>query len=172
MTRCARSGTGPRAAAHSAASCRMCLLTAQRSRKVAAMKWGDVKDGVWTVPCGPREKGTGGKLTLPPLALAIIEAQPRYASNQYIFAGRGERPYRAWTRGKAALDAKLPPGMPQWQMHDLRRTARSLMSRAGVPSEHAERVLGHAIARRRGDLRSASVHRRKGRRAGAPRAAD
>jgi integrase len=30
-------------------------------------------------------------------------------------------------------------------MHDLRRTARSLMSRAGVQSEHAERVLGHAI---------------------------
>jgi hypothetical protein len=30
-------------------------------------------------------------------------------------------------------------------MHDLRRTARSLMSRAGVQSEHAERVLGDAI---------------------------
>jgi hypothetical protein len=30
-------------------------------------------------------------------------------------------------------------------LHDLRRTARSLMSRAGVPSEHAERVLGHII---------------------------
>ena len=29
---------------------------------------------------------------------------------------------------------------------DLRRTARSLMSRAGVNSDHAERVLGHKIA--------------------------
>ena len=30
-------------------------------------------------------------------------------------------------------------------LHDLRRTARSLMARAGVSSEHAERVLGHAL---------------------------
>ena len=32
-----------------------------------------------------------------------------------------------------------------WRLHDLRRTARSLMSRAGVQSEHAERVMGHVI---------------------------
>ena len=30
-------------------------------------------------------------------------------------------------------------------LHDLRRTARSLISRAGVPSDHAERALGHVI---------------------------
>lgn len=35
--------------------------------------------------------------------------------------------------------------MKPWTIHDLRRTARSLMSRAGVLSEHAERVMGHAI---------------------------
>jgi integrase len=35
--------------------------------------------------------------------------------------------------------------MPPWTLHDLRRTARSLMSRAKVPTDHAERVLGHVI---------------------------
>jgi integrase len=35
--------------------------------------------------------------------------------------------------------------MPRWTLHDLRRTGRSLMSRAKVPSDHAERVLGHVI---------------------------
>jgi len=35
-------------------------------------------------------------------------------------------------------------------LHDLRRSARSLMSRAGVPSDHAERVLGHVIGGVRG----------------------
>ena len=35
--------------------------------------------------------------------------------------------------------------IPHWTIHDLRRTARSLLSRAGVSSEHAERVLGHVI---------------------------
>jgi integrase len=35
--------------------------------------------------------------------------------------------------------------MPPWTLHDLRRTARSLMSRAGISSDHAERALGHVI---------------------------
>ena len=34
----------------------------------------------------------------------------------------------------------------RWTNHDLRRTARSLMSRAGVQPNHAERALGHVIA--------------------------
>ena len=35
--------------------------------------------------------------------------------------------------------------MPRWRLHDLRRTARSLMSRAKVPTDHAERALGHVM---------------------------
>ena len=45
---------------------------------------------------------------------------------------------------KATFDAKLPP-MPQWGLHDLRRTAKSLMARAGVRPDVSERVLGHAM---------------------------
>jgi integrase len=36
--------------------------------------------------------------------------------------------------------------MPGWTLHDLRRTARSLMSRADVRPDIAEKVLGHAVA--------------------------
>ena len=35
--------------------------------------------------------------------------------------------------------------IPHWIIHDLRRTARSLMSRAGVRPDIAERTLGHVI---------------------------
>jgi integrase len=35
--------------------------------------------------------------------------------------------------------------MAPWVLHDLRRTARSLMSRVGVQPHVSERVLGHAI---------------------------
>jgi integrase len=35
--------------------------------------------------------------------------------------------------------------MPHWTLHDLRRTARSLMAKAGVADNIAERVLGHTI---------------------------
>jgi hypothetical protein len=39
----------------------------------------------------------------------------------------------------------LPKHMKRWVLHDLRRTARSLMSRAGVQRDISERVMGHAI---------------------------
>ena len=126
---------------------RMCLLTAQRSRKVAAMTRADFSDeeGAWSVPKEPREKDTGGTLVLPEPALAIIRAQPQLASNPHVFAGRGAGPYRGFSAGKVEINAKLPPGTPGWTIHDLRRTARSLMSRAGIRPDIAERVMGHAI---------------------------
>jgi integrase len=129
-----------------AAIARLCLLTAQRSRKVASMKWEDIEDGVWSVPKEPREKDTGGALALPSSALAIIEKQARFASSPYVFPARGrEGPFCGFGSSKAAFDASLPEDTPGWTVHDLRRTARSLMARGGVLSEHAERVMGHAI---------------------------
>jgi integrase len=81
-------------------------------------------------------------LVLPPVAVEIIRSQPRMGDNPYIFAGRGNGPINGFSKSKKAFDAKLPT-MPQWQLHDLRRSARSLMARADVPENHAERVLGH-----------------------------
>ncbi len=126
---------------------RLALLTAQRSRKVVRMKWTDLDDNdVWTIPREPREKDTAGTLVLPDAARAIIRAQPRMGSNPYVLAGRGEGAFNGFSKSKATLDAKLLTSMPAWVIHDLRRTARSLMARAGVRPDIAERVLGHAIA--------------------------
>jgi integrase len=126
---------------------RMCLLTAQRSRKVSTMKWYDISvNGEWTIPTAPREKNTAGSLVLPTAALDIIRAQPRIGENPHVFASpQGEgKSLSGFSKAKATFDVKLPE-MPHWTLHDLRRTARSLMSRAKVSSEHAERVMGHAI---------------------------
>jgi integrase len=122
---------------------KLLLLTAQRKAKVGAMRWDDVADGVWTIRTEPREKGNPGQLTLPKMALDIIAQQPRIAGNPHIFPGRAGGSYGDWARGKTALDSKCK--MPAWVIHDLRRTARSLLSRAGVSFEHAERLLGHVI---------------------------
>ncbi len=108
------------------------------------MRWEDIKDGVWIIPSEKREKGNANELKLPKVALDIIEAQPRFASNPYVFAARGRTQLQNHTVAKAVFVAKLPE-MPQWQLHDLRRTARSLMSRAGVRPDIAERVLGHVM---------------------------
>jgi integrase len=125
---------------------RLLLLTAQRREKVVSMRRQDIAiDGTWTIPTEAREKGTPGELVLPEAALAIIRAQPQLGQNPYVLAGRGNGHINGYSKAKRQFDAKLPPGILQWQLHDLRRSARSLMSRAGVRPEVAERCLGHAL---------------------------
>ena len=122
------------------------LLTAQRRTKVAAMRWDDIDAaGVWHIPAEAREKGNAGALGLPTMARAIIDAQLRLGENPHVFAGRGDGHINGFSKAKRDLDSKLPADMPDWRLHDLRRSARSLMSRAGVRPDIAERVLGHAI---------------------------
>jgi integrase len=124
---------------------RLLLLTAQRRDKVVSMRWPDIAiDGTWSIPAEAREKGTAGELLLPPAALDIIRAQPHLGDNPYVLAGRANGHINGYSKAKRRLDARLP-GIPQWQLHDLRRTARSLLSRAQVRPDIAERVLGHAI---------------------------
>ena len=120
-----------------------CLLTAQRRAKVASMRWEDVQDGVWTIPEEPREKVNAGTLKLSKTALDIINAQPQIVGNPFVFAGRGKLAFNSFSQRKREMGAKLP--IPGWVVHDLRRTARSLMARAGVRPDIAERTLGHVI---------------------------
>jgi integrase len=123
------------------ASVRLLLLTAQRRAKVADLRWDDISpDGVWTIRTEEREKGNADALQLPQVALDIIGAQARFVGNPFVFSTRSAT---FSGRYKTIFDAQC--GVTGWRLHDLRRTARSLMSRAGVLSEHAERVLGHVI---------------------------
>jgi integrase len=137
---------------------RILLLTAQRRTKVATMRRSDIVDGVWTIAVQAREKGTAEKLRLPQMAIDILDAVPAIDGNDFVFpasregrrdgSGQDFGSYSAFGQGKAALDrlvAQELPDVPQWQLHDLRRTARSLMARADVRPDLAERVLGHAI---------------------------
>ena len=97
---------------------------------------------IWTIPSSAREKGTAGQLKLPALAVDIINSLPRILGNPYVFAGRGGF-FWGFSKSKRRLDELS--GVSDWVLHDCRRTARSLMARAGVMPHVAERVLGHAI---------------------------
>src|SRR5262249_40661398 len=79
-------------------------------------------------------------------AQGVVESAPRIG--RYVFTFDGKKPIGGFSKLKARLDDAC--GVKDWTLHDLRRTARSLMSRAGVPSDHAERCLGHVIPGVRG----------------------
>jgi integrase len=114
------------------------------------MRRGDIADGLWTIPAEAREKQNAGELPLSKMVLDIIKAQPRVEGNEFVFPGNGKLPMSGFSPLKKVLDEKIAEandGKPlaRWTLHDLRRTARSLMSDVGVPSDDAERVLGHKI---------------------------
>ncbi len=127
---------------------RLLLLTAARRTEVAAMTWGEITGNDWTIP---RERyKTGAEVTLPLSGSAkkLLASLPRIEGCEFVFTTGGRRPISGFSVFKLQFD--IACGVGNWRLHDLRRTARSLMSRAGVPSDHAERCLGHALAGIRG----------------------
>jgi integrase len=124
---------------------KLLLSLAQRRDKVLTMRRSAISpDGTWTIPKAPREKGTPNSLLLPPLALGIVRSMRPIAGNDFVFAGNGDG-HKAFNfaRDKTAFDDAC--GVQNWRLHDCRRTARSLMSKAGVRPDVAELVLGHAV---------------------------
>jgi integrase len=70
----------------------------------------------------------------------VLAGLPRLGP--YVFGPDGTRPLTSLSYFKRKLDEAS--GVTDYRLHDLRRTSRSLMSRAGVIREHAEECLGHA----------------------------
>jgi integrase len=124
---------------------RFLLLTGARRTEASAMTWDEIDGTDWTLPAARNKT----KLDLVrPLSKAAQEVMPVKAGRHVFSTDGGKTPVSGFSKFKAQLDKKS--GVTGWTPHDLRRTARSLMSRAGVPSDHAERCLGHVIGGVRG----------------------
>jgi len=124
------------------------LLTACRRDEAREITWDEIDGGVWLLPAARNKTKIDLVRPLSGAALKIIEAQPRIADCRFAFTATGGGPITSLSRSKRAFD--LTCGVTGWRLHDLRRTARSLMSRAGISSDHAERCLGHVIGGVRG----------------------
>jgi integrase len=132
------------------------LLTAQRLREVSRMRWEEVDSKAWVIPARRYKTGIEHAVPLTESVKGLLG--PRRKSGYVFSSDGGERSFSGFSKSKAALDAAIAvlrkrsgrSPMPAWSHHDLRRSARSLMSRAGVSSDHAERVLGHVIPGVRG----------------------
>jgi integrase len=120
---------------------RFALLCAQRREKIRQLRWGDLKDDTWVIRREHGEKGTPPQLKLPQLALDVLASQPRVGD--FVFRSRSYGPIGTSGFHKAEFDKVC--AVREWRFHDLRRTARSLMPRAGVAPHTAERILGHSL---------------------------
>lgn len=142
------------------------LLTALRRTEASRGSWREIAtvyrdniDGyhgdVWTVPMARMKNKLDHAVPLTPAVLALIGERPKDAKTRpFLFSTvGGTKPFGGYSKAKAALDEQIAKirkadgrePMPQWQLHDLRRTAKTLMARAGVRPDISERVLSHVI---------------------------
>jgi integrase len=135
------------------------LLTAARRGEAAEMPWTEIAaGGDWTLPASRNKAKVDLVRPLSKAALAVLKGLGT-AGSTYIFSTNGRTPISAFSREMLALSAAS--GTNGWTLHDLRRTSRSLMSRAGIDANVAERCLGHVIGGIRGVYDRHEYHREK-----------
>jgi integrase len=135
------------------------LLTAQRPGAVNGARWDEIdrKRAMWTVPAARMKRSKrshwadlANVVSLSPQALAVLEkAYALSGDSPYVFPGREAG--KPWS--DTAIDheihrkqtlAKLKEhGVERFNLHDLRRTATTIMAEAGIAPHVVDRVLGH-----------------------------
>ncbi len=129
---------------------RLLMLTAAREGELADMVAGevDLEAGRWTIPGARTKNRQGYTLPLSPIALAELatvwpneDPEPGH----FILGRTGGNGFRGFSKLKARLDESSQ--VRAWRWHDLRRTARTGMTRLGVPRDHAEAAINHISGR-------------------------
>lgn len=121
---------------------RFLLLTSARRNEARKAKWDEIVDGNWLLPASRNKVKVDFTRPLSGAARRVLETAPRINGSDLIFTNDGVRPAALPHRTMRLKQATETNG---WRLHDLRRTARTLLARAGVNSDIAERCLGHTI---------------------------
>ncbi|TPL64115.1 site-specific integrase [Mesorhizobium sp. B2-3-15] len=127
------------------------LLTGQRRDEIAELKWRELSDDLdaITLEASRTKNSRPHVVPLSPLAQTIIKALPRIADvdgnpSEYVFTTTATTPFSGFSNGKKALDKHCgEPAMPDWHLHDLRRTCATELAKLGIKQEVTEAILNH-----------------------------
>jgi integrase len=122
------------------------LLTGARRNEAAGMQWDELDGTTWTLPASRNKAKVDLIRPLSKAAMAVLNTRPQLGP--FVFSHDGQKPMRAHAAVKRQVAAAS--GVTNWRLHDLRRTARSLLSRAGINSDVSEMILGHTLRGVRG----------------------
>jgi integrase len=124
---------------------RFLTLTAARRNEAAGLKRSELSADhtTWRLPAVRAKSKRDVVIPLSRAAQEIISARPQLAGGDCVFSASGRRPFNDFSRAKLAFDKAC--GIADWQLHDLRRSARSWLSRCGVRPDIGEMALGHSL---------------------------
>jgi integrase len=122
---------------------RFVLLTAARRNEAAHARFSEIAGTDWIIPAIRYKTKTDHLIPLSSAALDLLAKVHRIKGCDFVFTTDGKRPLGGFSKFKQDLDKRS--NVFGWTIHDLRRTARSLISRAGIDADIGERCLGHAM---------------------------
>jgi integrase len=124
------------------------LLTGQREREISELQWSEIdfERGVIDLPSHRTKNHRRHIVPITPPVRDILEARPR--QDRALVFGNGVGGFSGWSKAKARLDAAVK--IPEWRIHDLRRTAATGMAEIGVQPHIIEAVLNHVSGHKAG----------------------
>jgi integrase len=134
---------------------RLLILTAQRREEVAAMAGDEIneQEALWAIPKARTKNGLPHDVPLSAPAIEILENAPRREGRSLVF-GEGVGGFQGWSNAKSALDKRIREAglkVRPWRLHDLRRTAVTLMAdKLGVQPHVVEAILNHISGHKAG----------------------
>src|SRR5262249_40278954 len=138
---------------------RLLILTGQRREEIGGLRWSEIERGLIVLPPTRTKNSRQHEVPLSRQAKAIIERQPKRKGRDFIF-GIGELGFSGWSDCKARLDQALlaarrkhnrkAKAMPDWRLHDLRRTAATQMAELGVLPHVIELAINHVSGHKAG----------------------
>lgn len=125
---------------------RFLLTTGVRRGEASLLRWEELEGDFALLPASRMKGGRDFKVALSSEAQSIVENMPRLG--EYVFTTDGRSPISGWSKTKRQLDEmmekELGEPVPDWRLHDLRRTVASGLAMLGFRAEVIKRVLGHA----------------------------
>ena len=134
---------------------RLLLLLAVRKEELIAAQWKefDLDGAVWNLPEERTKTGAAIDIPLPAVAVETLRELHRLAcGSAYVFPARKMQsrmiPHIDLNTLNAAISKHIKPSLkdvPNFTIHDFRRTARTHLAALGVDPHIAERCLNHKL---------------------------
>ena len=134
---------------HDSNPVRLLLLTGQRRKEVAGIRWTelDFERAVWSLPADRTKNGQAHDVPLSDLVLEILRGREPRGERELIF-GEGKGSFSGWSQAKARLDRRSD--VSAWRLHDIRRTVVTGMAELGVQPHIIEAAVNHLSGHKAG----------------------
>lgn len=127
---------------------RCLMLSGARRTEIGSLEWVEVKDDHFAIPAARMKMSRDHVIPITRLIAAEMKNVARIKDCKYVFTSDGKHPVGGYGHAIAKLRklvaADLGHEVPNWRLHDLRRTLVTRFAAMGVPDAVIKATVGHA----------------------------